>query len=193
MPAPIPTVRPTPVTRAIGRVCSLFVINGNNALVTRVGITGHTNLAPESVRMVAAALRTVLTPYSGAGFTGISCIASGADSIFAEVVLQLGGELEVVLPSADYRTRGVKPDQVRQFDELLARADRVTIMPHARASRAAYEAANQVMLDSVDILVAVWDGMSSVDQGGTAAVVEQARTRGMAVTVVWPDGARREE
>jgi hypothetical protein len=168
-------------------------MTGDNPRVTRVGITGHTNLAPESVGMVAAALRTVLTPYSGAGFTGISCVAAGADCLFAETVLQLGGELEVVLPSADYRSRRVKPDQVRQFDELLARADRVTVLPHARASRAAYEAANQVMLDSVDILVAVWDGRSSVDQGGTAAVVEQARTRGLAVTVVWPDGARREE
>jgi hypothetical protein len=157
--------------------------------VTRVGITGHTNLAPESIDVVTAALRTVLTPYSLAGFTGISCIAAGADSLFAETVLQLGGGLEVVLPSADYRDRRVRPEQ---FDELLARAERVTVMPHARASRAAYEAANQAMLDTVDILVAVWDGLSSLDRGGTAAVVEQARTRGLAVTVVWPAGARRQ-
>jgi hypothetical protein len=64
-------------------------------------------------------------------------------------------------------------------------------MPHETANRAAYEAANEAMLGTIDLLVAVWDGRSPVDQGGTAAVVEQARERGVAVAIVWPPGARR--
>lgn len=43
---------------------------------------------------------------SGVGdLVGVSCIARGADSVFAQVVLDVGGRLEVVLPSRNYRRR----------------------------------------------------------------------------------------
>jgi hypothetical protein len=44
----------------------------------------------------------------------------------------------------------------------------------------------------VDHVVAVWDGEPSDGHGGTGDVVAAARERRMPVTVVWPDGARRE-
>ncbi|WP_406300450.1 hypothetical protein OG948_35850 (plasmid) [Embleya sp. NBC_00888] len=37
------------------------------------------------------------------GLLGVSCIAPGADSLFAEAVLASGGELAVVLHFHDYR------------------------------------------------------------------------------------------
>ncbi len=72
----------------------------------RIGITGHSNLTPESVPLVAAELRKVLPEY-GRPLIGVSCLAQGADQVFARVVLELGGNLEVVLPAADYRERKV--------------------------------------------------------------------------------------
>jgi hypothetical protein len=111
--------------------------------VTRVGITGHTNLSPETSALVRSAIRDVLNPYADNGLEGVSCLARGSDSIFAEVVLELGGSLEVIVPSADYRERKVEPDHAAQFDALIRRAVRVRTTPHARASRAAYEAANE--------------------------------------------------
>lgn len=121
----------------------------------------------------------------------MSCIAAGADSIFAEVVLELGGELEVILPAADYRERKVKPDHADLFDSLVARASTVNVLPNEVSNRQAYEAANEVLVGSVDRLVAVWDGGSRVDQGGTGAVVRYARSRGVEVDVIWPAGASR--
>ncbi|MBL7632578.1 hypothetical protein [Frankia nepalensis] len=107
------------------------------------------------------------------------------------MVLDLGGDLEVILPAADYRQRKVKPDHADLFDSLVSRAVHVRVMPPDESDRAAYEAANEALLGSIDLLIAVWDGRAPADQGGTAAVVESARSRDLKVEIVWPAGAQR--
>ncbi|WP_440101339.1 hypothetical protein [Streptosporangium sp. H16] len=159
--------------------------------MVRIGVSGHMNLTPDTARLVSDALRSYLTAVAD-DVTGVSCIARGADSLFAEAVLEAGGALEVVLPSRDYREAKVKPDHAEQFDRLLSKAARVRVMDFDHASRDAYVAANEAMLGSVDELVAVWDGESSVDAGGTAGAVADARRRGVRVIRVWPEGAARE-
>jgi hypothetical protein len=157
----------------------------------RVGITGHSNLAPESVQAVADALRAALDDV-GKPLTGVSCLARGADQVFAGVVLELGGELHVVLPAADYRERKVKPDNRQAFESLFERADKVHILPFDTSNRDAYAAANDTVLSDIDVLFAVWDGMPPDGKGGTGDTVQLARERSVPVTVVWPDGVRRE-
>jgi hypothetical protein len=157
----------------------------------RVGVTGHMNLSDPSVPLVAAAVRDYLRALDLTSLVGVSCLARGADSVFAEVVIELGGRLEVVLPSSDYRESKVKPDHAPQFDRLLGKASAVKTMPFATANRDAYVAANEAVLDSINQLVAVWDGQPSFDNGGTAGAVQEARERGIAVHVIWPEGASR--
>lgn len=157
----------------------------------RFGITGHMNLTPDSVPLVYNAIAEALVPYKGDDLIGVSCIARGADSIFAQALLDAGGKLEVILPSTNYREQKVKPNHAPQFDELMRRATTVRIMPFAEANREAYEAANDVLVSSSDRLFAVWDGQTSADKGGTAAVVEFARSKGKRVEVIWPDGVAR--
>ena len=160
--------------------------------MTRIGITGHSNLSADSVPLVRKALAEVLAPYSDGDLVGLSCLARGADQIFAEVVLEAGGRLEVVLPSVDYREAKVKPYNLEQFDGLLMRSTLVRYMPHRTADREAYEDANEAILGGIDRLAAVWDGRPSGGKGGTGDAVEAARGRGVPVDVVWPDGAQRE-
>lgn len=157
----------------------------------RVGVTGHLNLSDESVRLVTVALRDFLGGLDPASLVGVSCLARGSDSVFAEVLIELGGRLEVVLPSNDYREAKIGPDQLPQFDRLLAQASAVDTMPFDTADSNAYAAANEALLSSIDQLVAIWDGRPALDKGGTAAAVAGARARGIAVHVIWPDGARR--
>ena len=40
---------------------------------------------------------------------------------------------------------------------------------------------------------AVWDGEPARAYGGTADVVAEARKRGIPVTIIWPEGASRDE
>ena len=157
----------------------------------RVGVTGHLNLTEESMPVVVAALRDYLGSLDAASLVGVSCLAQGADSVFAEVVIELGGQLEVVIPSADYREAKIQPGHAAQFDRLLNEARAVETMPFNTADANAYVAANEALLGSIDQLVAIWDGQPALHRGGTADAVAEARARGVAVHVIWPDGASR--
>ena len=157
----------------------------------RIAVTGHLNLSPESVPLVRRAIVDLLVAHASGGLTGISCLARGADSVFAEAVLEQGGTLEVILPSADYRVSMVKPDHAAQFDSLISRAALVRVLPFQQADRDAYEAANGMMLDSCDELFAVWDGLPGTAKGGTASVVAEARRRRIRLHIIWPPGATR--
>lgn len=159
--------------------------------MTTLAVTGHMDLTEESVPLVRAALRDVLAPYQE-DLTGVSCIAAGADTLFAEEVTAIGGRLIVVIPSQDYRETKVKPAHAAVFDQLVEAAADVVTMPHKTANRTAYEAANSELLTRADRLVAVWDGTPpSGKGGGTADTVQEARAAGLPVHVVWPDGAAR--
>lgn len=140
---------------------------------------------------LTACLTDALAAYAGDDLTGISCIARGADSVFAQVLLDVGGKLEVALPAVGYREQKVKPDHAPQFDELMYRATTVRVMPFAEVSRVAYEAAKEMLVSTCDTLFAVWDRQGGVDKGSTASVVEYARSRGVPVEIIWPEGAAR--
>lgn len=158
--------------------------------MTRIGVTGHSKLTPDSVPLVASALRDLLAEH-GPDVTGVTCLARGADQVFAQAVLDVGGAIEVILPARDYRENKVKPDNRKQFEDLYARAARVHVMPHATADRAAYADAGEALISGVDAMVAVWDGARPDGRGGTGDTVRTARERSIPVTVVWPDGAAR--
>ncbi|WP_436496507.1 hypothetical protein [Actinokineospora sp. HUAS TT18] len=153
----------------------------------RIGITGHCDLTDDTVTAVAEELRAALVAVPD--LVGVTCLARGADQLFARAVLDLGGAVEVVLPAADYRERKVKVDAA-EFDDLIGKAKLVRTMPFAESAPDAYVAASEYVLDNVEAMIAVWDGGPS-RYGGTGDVVAAARARGLGVTVVWPDGARR--
>ncbi|MEU1450765.1 hypothetical protein [Streptomyces avermitilis] len=160
--------------------------------MTTLATTGHMDLTKVSVPLVRSALDELLKRYADGELVGLSCIAEGADSLFAEALLAAGGRLIAVIPSRDYRGRQVTPAHAQAFDRFLEAADQVLVMPYETAGRAAYEAANAVLLDRADRLVAVWDGTPPTGKGGgTADVVVRAREAGLPVDVVWPAGAER--
>ncbi|WP_030799524.1 hypothetical protein [Streptomyces sp. NRRL S-337] len=159
--------------------------------MTTIAVTGHTNLSDGTVPLVREAIRGLLREHDPGELVGVSCLARGADTLFAEAVVEAGGRLVVVVPSRDYREAKVKPDHAPVFDRLVAVAE-VVSMPYDVAGWQAYEAANGELLKRAERLVAVWDGSPpSGKGGGTADTVGQARALGMPVDVVWPAGAVR--
>ncbi len=157
----------------------------------RVGITGHMDLAEDCTDLVREAIDRTL-PEQGPDLIGVSCMAYGADWIFAEAVLAAGGRLEVVLPAADYRETKVWRSHHEHFDAIIARATTVDVMPFELSDPEAYAAANERMIASIDALLAVWDGKPAKRRGGTADAVAQAERRGVPVTRIWPEGAKRD-
>ncbi|MEU2453045.1 hypothetical protein ABZ605_23565 [Streptomyces sp. NPDC012765] len=156
-----------------------------------IAVTGHVNLTAASLPHVEEALTALLSRYPAAELTGMSCLAPGADTVFGDAVVALGGRLVAVLPSGDYRARMAQGAHAAAFDRLLEAAAEIEVMPYRRASTAAYAAANRLLLGRAELLVAVWDGGAGGRQGGTGDAVAAARARGIPVEVVWPAGAAR--
>jgi hypothetical protein len=153
-----------------------------------IGITGHIHLTPGSARPISDALIAIFTKYADHGpLHGVTCLAGGADQIFARAVLTRHGTFDVILPARDYRA--VLPaDNRTDFDELLARARKVDMLDREHSDLDAYLAASAALLDRSDLLVAVWDRAAG---SATADVVALARHRGLPIQVVWPPGAAR--
>jgi hypothetical protein len=158
--------------------------------MTRLAFTGHRGMPAATERLVDVGLRADLDIRAG-GLVGVCSLADGADTLFARALLDVGGALVVVVPAERYRA-GLPPEHHPTYDELLARAAEVVHLDHVESTSEAHMAASLWMLDAADELLAVWDGQPARGYGGTADVVDAARSRGVPVTVVWPDGATRD-
>jgi hypothetical protein len=156
----------------------------------RIAISGHRGLPAPTSRLVDEAIRAALAEHAP-DLTGLSCLADGADQIFARAVTDLGGTLEPVIPAAQYR-EGLPAESRPEYDDLLAQAAVVHRLPFTESISESHMAASKLMVDEADELYAVWDGKPARAYGGTADVVAYARERIIPVRVIWPDGAQRD-
>jgi hypothetical protein len=156
----------------------------------RIAITGHRGLSRDTTTLIDGAIRAALADDSP-DITGISCLADGADQIFARAVIDAGGKLIAVIPAARYRN-GLPPDVIPEYDRLLSQASDVRNLPYTESDSESHMAASELMIHEADQLYAVWDGQPARGYGGTADVVRYAREYGIPVLIIWPDGARRD-
>jgi hypothetical protein len=85
----------------------------------RIAVSGHRDLSPDTSDLVEAAMQAALGD-EAADVTGLSCLADGADQIFAQVILDLGGQIEAVVPSDAYR-EGLPRQAHAAYDRLIER------------------------------------------------------------------------
>jgi hypothetical protein len=158
----------------------------------RVAVTGHRGLSATVEALIGNEIDRELdrVTATGAELTGLSCLADGADQIFAAAILAHGGALEAVVPAVEYRT-GLPDSAKARYDSLFASARTVHRCPFRESNSEAHMAASRFMVDEAERLIAVWDGEPARAFGGTADVVAYARDKGCPITVVWPAGATR--
>ena len=155
----------------------------------RIGITGHRHLPPDVDAAAAAMVREHLGPH-GCEMVGLSCLADGPDTAFAEAVVAAGAPLEVIVPARGYR-EALPREHHPAYDRLLSRAVLVHELEHRESTPEAHMDAGRLMVEHCDRLVAVWDGAPARGPGGTADVVAHARALSRPVSVLWPEGAHR--
>ncbi|MFJ4844386.1 hypothetical protein [Streptomyces sp. NPDC088733] len=155
------------------------------------GITGHRGLSPEVEAHVRAELAELVDATGAEGLVGISCIADGPDTWFAQTVVAHGGRLEVVAPATEYR-ESLPAWHHPVYDELMARAADVHHTGLRESDSRAHQAGSEIMVGLVDQLIAVWDGQPARGYGGTADAVAYAHRVGVPVRIVWPEGAIRD-
>ena len=156
--------------------------------MTVVGITGHANLTDNTTALICNSIRAELAKFSGAGLVGVTCLARGSDQVFADVVLELGGDIEVLVPAADYFDRIDDKASRDRCDAYLRQASAVHTLAYPAANGDAYLAASREVVDRSDLMLAVWDGSWG---SGTGQAVAYAQSVDQAVVTIWPDGATR--
>lgn len=159
--------------------------------MTRLAVTGHRGLPEPTARIIATALDSEIAQRATPDLIGLTCLADGADTLFAHAILAHGGQLHVIIPAHKYRA-GLPADHHPTYDALLAQAARVTQLDHEESDSDAHLDASLHMLTEADEVLAIWDGQPARGPGGTADVVAVAGERGLSVTVVWPTGAQRD-
>jgi class 3 adenylate cyclase len=150
---------------------------------------------------VAAAIRGCLDDGPPVAF---GSGASGSDLLFLETVLDLGGEVNLVLPyevdefEAESVDRGLGGDWSARFRRALDRASRVVVASERcrTPSPSVYAYANQLMrglaiirarqLDAELRGLAVWDGQQGDGPGGTAATVGDWMAAGVRIEIIDP-------
>jgi hypothetical protein len=158
--------------------------------MTRIAVSGHRGLTPKIEEFVAHTIREELSQFVAGDLVGLSCLADGADQIFARAVIDLGGTLEVFIPAARYLDSLPEPAHP-EYDDLLSRAIAVHRLDHQESTSESHMDASVQMLRGADLLFAIWDGLPARSFGGTADVVAHARDIDVPVTVIWPEGATR--
>ena len=169
------------------------------ALCLAVGVTGHRLARMQNVDInalrdtiadllprVRQAMDAVATQHAAQFASAapklrlVSALADGADTIVAEVALASGWRLDACLPFArdEYASDFAEGEHRDRFEGLLHQSSATFALAGARADAdAAYEAVGKVMLDQVDVLLALWDGDVGRGRGGTARVVAEAIAR----------------
>jgi len=152
-----------------------------------IGFTGHRHLKnPEAV---ATALKAELAARqkTGGEIIAISSVAIGADTIFAEAVIQAGIKWIVILPMARelFRDDFTQEDWARA-ERLMAQAAEVRILGGTERPQV-YIDVGKATVDDSTCLFAVWDGKPAQGPGGTAEIIAYARNLGREVTIFCED------
>jgi len=174
--------------------------------VLSVGVTGHRAevLPDRGLPVLRERIRDILLLIAEAGnalyereracfsdekphLRFVSPVADGADQIAAEVALELGWELQAILPfeRAAYRASLANHGARERFDALLDRAHCLLELPgDPDHGLEAYVMTGRATVAHCDVLIAIWDGLPPRGRGGTGEVVQLALTRGTAIVHV---------
>ena len=154
-----------------------------------IGVTGHRDLREDEMPGIRARVRDLFldlqSRYPTRKLRLLSPLAEGADRLVANVAMELGMELSVVMPMPRgvYHTEFSSAESIAEFDALYAKANDVFELPIARngtvesisrpgRARDLQYAQSGVFLSAhCHILLALWDGKTSGQLGGTAQVI----------------------
>jgi len=150
----------------------------------KVGITGHQKRPGIDWDWVKRAIETKLASLP-TKIQGFSSLAEGTDQIFADALLEAGGELWAVIPTPDY-LKHFEGAPREHFLALLEKAFHITQLEPAASDEESFFAAGKYVVNFSDVVIAVWDGKPAGGLGGTADVVAYARQNGKIIHQIDP-------
>lgn len=151
----------------------------------KVGITGHQDLGSfENIAWISAAMSMVVDKTNIV--YGFTCLAKGADQIYATIIRGKGIPYAAIIPCKYYELSFEAKEDLANFKDLLKTASEAIVRPFNEPSEVAYYEAGKFLVNCSDMLIAVWNGKSAKGLGGTADIVEYAITNGKKVININP-------
>ena len=142
-----------------------------------VGVTGHRELPDvEAWVWVRAELHQFLAGLCRP-LLGVTSLAIGADQVFAETVLDLGGQIEAIIPFPGYERTFRNKAELRKYEELKSLCVHVETLSSSHTEEEGFFSAGKTVADRSDLLLAVWDGEPAHGLGGTGDIVDYALTK----------------
>ncbi|HSG97547.1 MAG TPA: hypothetical protein VLA11_06115 [Woeseiaceae bacterium] len=154
-----------------------------------IGVTGHRDLRKDEIPGIRSRVRDLFLDlkerFPSRKLRLLSPLAEGADRLVANVAVELGIELSVVMPMpyGVYQADFSSEESAAEFDMLYAQAHDIYELPIARngtlesisqpgrARDLQYAQMGVFLSAHCHILLALWDGKISGQLGGTAQVV----------------------
>ncbi len=138
-----------------------------------VGITGHQDLGTRQTADWVSQEMATLVDNIGVG-KGITCLAKGADQLFAQILQAKQLPFVAVLPCVQIESSFQSEEDRNLFRCLLAAASETINLPFEAPSEVAYFEGGKAVVDHSEVLIAVWNGRPARGLGGTADVVTYA-------------------
>ncbi|MFZ1536469.1 MAG: hypothetical protein WAT23_03685 [Chromatiaceae bacterium] len=151
-----------------------------------IALKGHRQLRqPEAVGEVLAALLDALSEEIDGTLVGVSSIARGADTLFAQAILGMSFPWRALLPASLAELRQDFTAEEWQYrEQLLARATEIQVRSRAAGRDDADLECGLDTVEQADLLIAVWDERPA---GGTGEIVAYARGLGKPLIILNPE------
>jgi len=149
----------------------------------KIGICGKREIAysdrAEVAKEIEEKIRTILLKNNTKEFIGYTALAIGADTIFAEVVIQKFNQpIQIVLPFAlneyekdftDVQSADKLKEFINNYQAYIIVSDAI---PANKVERnVAYFKIGKYLVDNCDEVIFVWDGLRPRGIGGTAEIM----------------------
>jgi hypothetical protein len=170
-PMPPPGAAPAAAARgdaAVGRLPEFHV----------VGFTGHRRLTDGegAAKALRSALEQIRRETPGE-WIARSSIASGGDRLFVREAHALGMSWHAILPMprAEF-AHDFAPSEWPEVEATLATADHVRVIADSDDREEGYLDCGIETVNEADVLLALWDGDAARGKGGTADIVQYAKS-----------------
>ncbi|OLZ63148.1 hypothetical protein AV521_39825 [Streptomyces sp. IMTB 2501] len=152
-------------------------------------VVGHPDLTASTLALLEEELRSRLAGFARAGRAGLVRAGKGLPVAFGRAARKAGLAMVTVLPSRNGVPAYIAEPDRKAAGELLLLSQQVRLVEYDPADRTSCISADEGLLRSCARVLAVWDGSPSSGKDATAHLVAYARSHGVDVEVLWPQGA----
>ncbi len=133
----------------------------------RIGITGHQNLSFSIINWIKQEILIELNKLNVD--EAYSCLAIGADQIFAEIILENKIPLIAIIPCVLYETTFDSKGLI-SYNNLLKQSKSIIQLSFQKPSEEAFFEAGKTIISNSDVIFAIWNDLPAKGLGGTADI-----------------------